>query len=91
MVKNLPANAGDAGSIPGSGKSAGEGDGNPPQYSCLGNSIDRGAWWATHSSILLGKFHGHRTLVGYSPCGHKSHTERTHTHTNVSSTEDEER
>ena len=47
MVKNLPANAGDAGSIPGSGRSPGEGNGNLHQYSCLGNLMDRGAWWAT--------------------------------------------
>ena len=47
MVKNLPANAGDEGSIPGSGRSPGEGNGNPLQYSCLGNLMDRGAWWAT--------------------------------------------
>ena len=50
MVKNLPANAGDtrdAGSILGSGTSPGGGNGNPPQYSCLGNPIDRGAWQAT--------------------------------------------
>ena len=47
MAKNLPADAGDAGSIPGSGRSPGEGNGNPLQYSCLGNPIDRGAWWAT--------------------------------------------
>ena len=40
-------NAGDLGWIPGSGRSPGEGNGNPPQYSCLGNPIDRGAWWAT--------------------------------------------
>ena len=49
MVKNLPANAGDTrdtGSIPGSGRSLGEGNGNPLQYSCLENSMDRGAWWA---------------------------------------------
>ena len=49
MVKNLPANAGDmrdAGSIPGSGRSPGEGNGNPLQYSCLGNPMDRGAGWA---------------------------------------------
>ena len=39
--------AGDLGSIPGSGRSPGEGHGNPLQYSCLGNSMDRGAWWAT--------------------------------------------
>ena len=42
MVKNPPANAGDAGSIPGLGGSPGEGRGNPLQYSCLGNSMDRG-------------------------------------------------
>ena len=50
MVKNLPANAGDmrdTGSIPGLGRSAGEEHGNPLQYSCLENPIDRGAWWAT--------------------------------------------
>ena len=50
MVKNLPANAGaagDAGLIPGSGRSPGERNGNPLQYSCLGNLIDRGVLWAT--------------------------------------------
>ena len=47
MVKNSPANAGDAGSIPGLGRSPGEGNGNPLQYSYLGNPMDRGAWWAT--------------------------------------------
>ena len=41
------ANAVDMGSIPGSEKCPGEGKGNPLQYSCLGNPIDRGAWWAT--------------------------------------------
>ena len=41
MVKNLPANAGDAGLIPGSGRSPGEGNGNPLQYSYLGNTMDR--------------------------------------------------
>ena len=44
MVKNPPANAGDADLIPGSGRPTGEGNGNPPQYSCLGNSMDRGSW-----------------------------------------------
>ena len=56
MVENLPSNVGDAGdsdSIPGSGRSPGEGDGKPLQYSCLGKS------------------HGQRSLVGYSPWGHK--------------------
>ena len=46
MVKNLPANSTDAGLIPGSGRSPGEGNGNPLQYSCLENSMDRRAWWA---------------------------------------------
>ena len=56
VVKNLPAHAGDlrdVGSIPGWGRSPGEGNGNPPQYSCLENP------------------HGQRSLVGYSPEGHK--------------------
>ena len=47
MVKNPPTNAGDVGAIPGSGRYPGGGDGNPLQYSCLENSMDRGAWWAT--------------------------------------------
>ena len=50
MVKNLPANAGDAGDtdlIPRSGRSSGRGNGKPLQYSCLENFIDREAWWAT--------------------------------------------
>ena len=47
VVKNSPASAGDAGFIPLVGKIPGEGNGKPLQYSCLGNSMDRGAWWAT--------------------------------------------
>ena len=47
MVKNLPANAGDLGSIPGPGRSPGEGIGFPLQYSCLENSMDRRVWRAT--------------------------------------------
>ena len=46
-VKNLSANTGDVGSIPGSGRSPGEGNGNPLQYSCLENPTDRRAWEAT--------------------------------------------
>ena len=46
-VNNLPANSGNTGSIPGSGRSPGEGNGNPLQYSCLENPMDRGAWRAT--------------------------------------------
>ena len=44
MIKNLPANARDAGLIPGSGKSPGGGNGNPLQDSCLENPMERGAW-----------------------------------------------
>ena len=50
VVKNAPANAGDAGnvgSIPGFGRCPGERNGNPLQYSCLGNPMDRETWWAT--------------------------------------------
>ena len=50
VVKNLPASAGetiDSGSIPESGRSPEEGTSNPLQYSCMGNPMDRGAWWAT--------------------------------------------
>ena len=50
MVKILPANAGDkrdVGSIPGSGRSPGEGNGNPLQYSSVENPVDKGVWWAT--------------------------------------------
>ena len=47
MVKNTPADAGDLGWIPGSGRSPGGGHGIPLHYYCLENSMDRGAWWAT--------------------------------------------
>ena len=51
LVKNLPANAGDMGWILELGRSPGEGNGNPLQYSCLGNPIDRGAWQATTHGV----------------------------------------
>ena len=54
VVKNPPANAGDvrdAGSIPGLGRSPGGGHGHPLQYSCLENSMDRGAWQATFHKV----------------------------------------
>ena len=66
VVKNPPANAGNAGSVPESGRSPGEGNGSPLQYSCLGNPMDRGAWWAT--------VHGIKKRVSHT------HT-HTHTHT----------
>ena len=51
MVTNLPANVGDLGLTPGSGRSADEGNGNPLQYSCLENSMDRENWRATVHGI----------------------------------------
>ena len=54
VVKNLLVNAGDirvSGSISGSGRSSGERNGNPLQYSCLENSMDRGSWWVTVHGI----------------------------------------
>ena len=50
-VNNLPVNAGDTVSIPGSGRFPGEGNGNPFQYSCLGNPMNKGAWQATIQSM----------------------------------------
>ena len=55
MVKNPPANAGDAGSIPGSGRSPVEGNGNPLQNSCLENPMDGGAWQATVPGVAVSK------------------------------------
>ena len=63
-VKASACNVEDLGSIPGSGRSPGEGNGNPLQYSCLENPMDGGAWWAAES-------HGRRSLLGCSPWGRK--------------------
>ena len=49
--KASACNAGDPGSIPGLGRSPGEGNGNPLQYSCQENPVDRGAWWATVDGV----------------------------------------
>ena len=49
--KESACNAGDQSSVPGSGRSPGEGNGNPVQYSCLENPMDRGAWWATAHGV----------------------------------------
>ena len=60
MVKNLPANAGDIrdmGSIPGLGRSPGEGSGNPLQYSCLENPMDRRAWRAVVHEVAESDMH----------------------------------
>ena len=58
VVKNLPANAGDPGYmrlIPGSGRSPGGRNGNPFQYSCLENSLDRGAWQAIVHGVAMSR------------------------------------
>ena len=62
VIKESACNAGDLGSVPGSGISPGEGNDNPLQYSCLENSMDRGAWWAvvlgvTKNRTRLSDFH----------------------------------
>ena len=74
MVKNLPANAGDMGSIPGWGRSPGGGNGNPLQYSCLENLMDRGVWWATVHGVT-NKLDTAKQLSGH-----------VHAHTHTSST-----
>ena len=55
VVKNPPANVGDVGSIPGSERSPAEGNGNPLQYSCLENTMDRGTWWAIVHKVAKGQ------------------------------------
>ena len=52
VAKNPPANTGDADSVPEWGRSPGGGNGYPLQYSCLGNPMDRGVWWATVPAVL---------------------------------------
>ena len=54
MVKNPPATAGDTGLILGMGRPPGEGNGNPLQYSCLGNPTDRGSWQTTVHAVAKG-------------------------------------
>ena len=78
MVKNPPANAGDMGSVLGLGRSPGGGNGNPLQYSCLGNPMDRGAWWATVHGVTkeLGtterRYNNSNNIVSISCCFMKS-------------------
>ena len=69
MVKNLPASAGDLDSIPGLGRSPREGNANPLQYSCLENSMDRGASWTTVRGVTKSRtqqsdFHFHWLRAG---------------------------
>ena len=64
VIKNPRANAGDMGLIPGSGRSPGEGNGYPLQFSCLGNPMDRGAWWATVHVVIRVR---HNLAIKLSP------------------------
>ena len=69
MVKNPPANTGDtadAGSVPGLGRSPGGGNGNPCQYSCLENPMDRGAWRATIHEVVK-----ESDMTGQAPQQHR--------------------
>ena len=70
MVKNLPANVGDLGSICGSGRCPGVGNGNPLQSSCLEYSMNKGAWWAIAHGVSKSQ-----TRLSARACAH------THTHT----------
>ena len=72
MVKTLPAKAGDAGFIPGLGRSPGGGNGSPLQYSCQDNPMDRGAWWATVHGVTLAEqlsTHARTRIYMPSPIG----------------------
>ena len=71
--KNPPAYVGDVGSIPGLGRSPGERNGNPLQYSCLENSMDRGAW---QTAV-------HRVTESWTRLSNWQHMEYTHTHTHT--------
>ena len=79
-MQNLPANAGDPGSIPGSGRSPGGGNSNPFQYSCLENSMNRGALWATVHGVARV---GHNLVTKPASSPHfkiRLHENNTHGH-----------
>ena len=68
VVENPPAKAGDAGSVPGSGRSPIEEDSNPFQYSCLGNLMDRGVWWAVVQGVAKSYTRlSHQTTIVTAP------------------------
>ena len=77
VVKNPPANAGDTDWIPGSGRYPGEGSGNSFQYSCLGNPVDREAWWATIHGVAKSQTQlsdQTTTIQSMSACPYRSRT-----------------
>ena len=68
MGKNPPANAEGVGSVPGWGRSPGEGNGSPLQYCCLENPMDRGAWWATVHGVTKSQTQlSAHTCIGTDP------------------------
>ena len=74
MVKNLPANAGDAGSIPELGRSSGGGKGNPLQHSCLENPKDRGAWCVTVYGVAKeSDTVGHARILSFGKMTHSGY------------------
>ena len=81
VVKNLPANGGnaqDVGLIPGSGRSLGEGNDNPFQYSCLETPMNTGTWWATAHRVTKSQTRLSARARAHTP----THT-HTHTHTYI--------
>ena len=94
VVKNPSANAGDVrvqGLIPGLGRSPGVGNGNWLQYSCLENSMDKGAWWATvhgaakHQTRRSTHRYTHRVLASYEAARKCTFYTYTHPHTDLKS------
>ena len=85
MVKNLPANAGDLGSNPGLGRSPGEGNSNPLQYSCLENPMDRGARQATVYGVARVR---HDLVIKLPPPPSKPQTDKTEETNSRQKTED---
>ena len=81
ISKESACSAGDPGSIPGSGRSPGEGNGNPLQYSCLGNPMDRGAWWATVHGVAKSQIWLSNSTTTMSCLISASQTPPRHTHT----------
>ena len=74
-IKNPPANAGGLSSIPGSGRSPGEGKGNPLQYECPGSPKDRGAWWAVVYRVVKSWTQGRSGAGSRSSARGKGHEE----------------
>ena len=82
-VKVSASNAGDLGSIPGSGRSPGEGNGNPLQYSCLENPMDGGAWWAIVHGVAKSRTRLSDFTFTFTMCGCGSWTMKKAEHRRI--------